>query len=69
MSSDYLRKIHQLQKKYNLYNKQLTLEIDLILDGHPKADWTMEDWTNYYNEERAKGNKVIYLSSKFNTGT
>ena len=68
MSSDYLRKIHKLEQKMNYHNSKLTLEVDVILDDNPKSKWTMEDWTNYYNEERAIGNRVIYLSNRFNAG-
>ncbi len=60
--SDYLRKIHQLQKKANYRNSILKIEIDLILDeSNPKYHWNRDDWREYIQYQKQKGNKVIYL--------
>ena len=60
-----LRKLNSLARKANTKNKELVLEVDLILDeSNPKYDWNEETWKEYIDYEKQKGNKVIYLSNR-----
>lgn len=63
--SDMLRKLNSMAKKANARNRELVLELDLILDeSNPKFHWNEDTWKEYIQYEKQKGNKVIYLSQR-----